>query len=521
MMPNAGANLLNMHNYDDFLTGNVGLNAMNMGLYNENLLAASNPMDFLMMDLAANQGLSSLQGTGLLNPHNLDALPSPVLDAMHATPQGLSSLLDMSNNPNHPHLPPLNIDANSHAAQHPTAMANDAHAAFLAGTGIGTGIGTGMGVGAASAPNCNMANVETFQDRDFQQFMSLIQQGTTAPVSHAHSNPMMNACDVDYPLNNPNHAIDPMQPQITPIPPSVSTALETATKNCRKRKTFSAATAAASPPKKRKLNEAKKEKSATSSGRPVQIKKEHKSGDSSKPQKSRSRKRKKKQGDDREGFDLPSYLKNDYDASTENYVGIRTADGEVRIQIPPSSALKAEEAPDGNGLTIKHESKVKFEVFGNACSDRIEDILQPKKRTRYVRGLSEEEKKTRRREQNRNAAARSRARKNAMISKVIQLHQENMGLRAFVAENITQTKLLRDELSRLNGYIQAQQAAQAQLQRHSSGGSTASVAHPKTPPRPPTPPSATSSREEQSASIGTATTKSTSSSSLFDIINGQ
>merc|ERR1712038_1126212 len=114
----------------------------------------------------------------------------------------------------------------------------------------------------------------------------------------------------------------------------------------------------------------------------------------------------------------------------------------VRIQIPPSSSRAGAEF-----------SKVKFEVFGNACSDKIEDILQPKKRTRYVRGLSEEEKKTRRREQNRNAAARSRARKNAMISKVIQLHQENMGLRAFVAENITQTKILRDEITRLNAVV--------------------------------------------------------------------
>jgi len=305
--------------------------------------------------------------------------------------------------------------------------------------------------------------------------------------------------------------MDPMQPQITPIPPSVSTALETATKHCRKRKKMSAA--ATSPPKKRKLNDAKPEKSDAKNrkrGRScaVEIKKEHKSG-GNKQQKGRSRRRKKPS---EEGHDLPSYLKNDYSNSTENYVGIRTADGEVRIQIPPSSALKAEEAPDGNGLTIKHESKVKFEVFGNACSDRIEDILQPKKRTRYVRGLSEEEKKTRRREQNRNAAARSRARKNAMISKVIQLHQENMGLRAFVAENITQTKLLRDELARLNGYIQAQQATQAQLQRQNSGNSTASVAHPKTPPRPPTPPSATSSREGQTASIGTATTNTSSPS---------
>merc|ERR1711902_382406 len=144
--------------------------------------------------------------------------------------------------------------------------------------------------------------------------------------------------------------------------------------------------------------------------------------------------------------------------------GIRTEDGEVRIQIPRGNK-------DGQS------AKVKFSVFGNACSDKIEDILQPKKRTRYVRGLTEEQKKTRRREQNRNAAARSRARKNAMISKVIQLHQENMGLRAFVAENISQTEVLRDEINRLNGFIQAQQTTHAQLQRHNSGGSTSSMAH--------------------------------------------
>merc|ERR1712130_1092097 len=87
------------------------------------------------------------------------------------------------------------------------------------------------------------------------------------------------------------------------------------------------------------------------------------------------------------------------------------------------------------------------------------------KRTRYVRGLTEEEKKRRRREQNRNAAARSRARKNAMISKVIQLHQENMGLRAFVAENITQTKVLRDEINRLNAIIILNQQSHKQSQQ--------------------------------------------------------
>ena len=98
------------------------------------------------------------------------------------------------------------------------------------------------------------------------------------------------------------------------------------------------------------------------------------------------------------------------------YVGIKNKFGEVTISIPP-----------------KLEDIISYEIFGHACTEKIEDILQPKKRTRYVRGLNDTEKKDRRREQNRNAAARSRARKNAMIAKVIQLHQENLALRAHVS----------------------------------------------------------------------------------------
>ena len=101
-------------------------------------------------------------------------------------------------------------------------------------------------------------------------------------------------------------------------------------------------------------------------------------------------------------------------ACTNGFIGFRTKDGELKIPIPA-------------------KVEVEYELFGDACADRIEDILQAKGRTRYVRGLSEKEKKDRRREQNRNAAARSRARKNAMISKVIQLHQENLSLRAHTA----------------------------------------------------------------------------------------
>merc|ERR1712228_375485 len=174
-----------------------------------------------------------------------------------------------------------------------------------------------------------------------------------------------------------------------------------------------------------------------------------------KKEKKEKRKRKKRTDDEYEDDDDDSnddyhYLHSQYGA--DSYVGIRTEDGEVRIQIPRGKNKDTQCA------------KVKFSVFGNACSDKIEDILQPKKRTRYVRGLSEEEKKTRRREQNRNAAARSRARKNAMISKVIALHSENMGLRAFVAENITQTKVLRDEINRLNAVIILHQQQPTQQQ---------------------------------------------------------
>ena len=112
------------------------------------------------------------------------------------------------------------------------------------------------------------------------------------------------------------------------------------------------------------------------------------------------------------------------------FIGVRTINGFVEIPIPA-------------------QIDVEYTIFGDACTDRIEDILQAKGRTRYVRGLSEKEKKDRRREQNRNAAARSRARKNAMISKVIQLHQENLGLRSYTAQTIADIKTLKDEIQHL------------------------------------------------------------------------
>ena len=118
------------------------------------------------------------------------------------------------------------------------------------------------------------------------------------------------------------------------------------------------------------------------------------------------------------------------------FVGIKNQYGEVKIDIPP-----------------KLENVIRYEIYGHACTEKIEDILQPKKRTRYVRGLSENDKKDRRREQNRNAAARSRARKNAMIAKVIQLHQENLALRAYVSNTIKQMKDLNDEKDRLQSQL--------------------------------------------------------------------
>jgi len=250
---------------------------------------------------------------------------------------------------------------------------------------------------------------------------------------------------------------------------------------------------AASPAKKRKLNNGSTSSSAmkedVANGRPRKsvIKKEEEEEEgATKGKKSRKRGRRKKKKEDSESndeLDMEQFLSQQL--SGESFVGIRTEDGEVRIQIPPSSSRAGAEF-----------SKVKFTVFGNACSDKIEDILQPKKRTRYVRGLSEDEKKQRRREQNRNAAARSRARKNAMISKVIQLHQENMGLRAFVAENITQTKILRDEISRLNQIQQAFQFSQYSMQSHPSS------AHSSLPgAQPPAPPSSTDCESKKKSSL--------------------
>lgn len=65
----------------------------------------------------------------------------------------------------------------------------------------------------------------------------------------------------------------------------------------------------------------------------------------------------------------------------ELYVGIKTEDGSVKIRIPKT--------PTDCG-------NIPYSVFGTACSARIEDILEAKPRTRYVRGLNEVEKKTRR-----------------------------------------------------------------------------------------------------------------------------
>merc|ERR1712190_301635 len=202
--------------------------------------------------------------------------------------------------------------------------------------------------------------------------------------------------------------------------------------------------------KRRKLN-----------GQTTKIKQETKIKKEKKTKKKKKRK-KKSYSDNHSGDDSNDEMNSIYNHhlykynAADSFVGIRTKDGEVRIQIPRGKV---------EGDSIKsNRPKVDFSVFGHACSDKIEDILQAKKRTRYVRGLSEEEKKTRRREQNRNAAARSRARKNAMISKVIQLHQENMGLRAFVAENITQTKYLRDEVNRLSSMLIQQQHQLVQQQ---------------------------------------------------------
>jgi len=376
-------------------------------------------MDFLMMDLAQN-GTNNIMSSPLLDcqhPLNGTMNITPSLNAL------TNGLFDLST-PNTPHLPPLSIDANSQNNNNQNSMPkeqeNESEPVL-------------HNINNAAMPSLpTMPNVDGVHNNippptdglDWQTFCTLIQQNGDPQTLH------------------------------TQIPSKKRKKLELdTTPNTKKRKLNH----------KKETKESKKSSNTSSSnsgkkkkrGRPrknpekVTIKKE---------KKDKRRKKNKEQiverEQDEEDYDMEEYLQSQY--GQESYVGIRTEDGEVRIQIPRNNSNtnnKQESEEEDNGHSQTQPTKIKFTVFGNACSDKIEDILQPKKRTRYVRGLTEEEKKRRRREQNRNAAARSRARKNAMISKVIQLHQENMGLRAFVAENITQTKILRDEISRLNAII--------------------------------------------------------------------
>eukprot|EP01084_Bolivina_argentea_P310846 537963_1 len=111
-----------MHNYDDLLFNTT--NDIN-----------SNPMDFLMMDLT--QQASSNHTT---NINNINNITSPVLDfqnhlngninitpSLNALTNGLFEL--NNSNPNTPHLPPLNIDANSQQNTNtiPPSTTNDNH----------------------------------------------------------------------------------------------------------------------------------------------------------------------------------------------------------------------------------------------------------------------------------------------------------------------------------------------------------------------------------------------------------
>ena len=122
-----------------------------------------------------------------------------------------------------------------------------------------------------------------------------------------------------------------------------------------------------------------------------------------------------------------------------------------------------------------------------------------------------------RREQNRNAAARSRARKNAMISKVIQLHQENMGLRAFIAEDISERKMLRDEVNRLNSTVAMIQHQHTQQLQHYHAMLAAQTHQSQTHIEQGTNVATSTTPTPQTTT--TTTTAPTQQSSLFEIIN--
>lgn len=97
-------------------------------------------------------------------------------------------------------------------------------------------------------------------------------------------------------------------------------------------------------------------------------------------------------------------------------------------------------------------SKIKWNINSNS-EGVINELFKPKKRAKYVCGLDDTSKRERRRLQNRLAAARSRARKNAMVvraqkqaEELKQLKESNKGLQKQVIELQRYNEILKHQV---------------------------------------------------------------------------
>ena len=326
--------------------------------------SSSNQMhDFLMMDLA--QHNASNTATNQFGAHI--NMTSPLLDCINITPSlnALNGLFDLSN-PTTPHLPPLNIDANSQQQLSQSNVSPTMPPMPIVDV-IGNNIPPptdGLDWHTICTLNSLMGHqqqtIDTNSNNRKRKKMELEEDPKPNKQLLLNDVDSKNNVEANSPskrrkLNKHNHKVTVPKTE-KDEQPSISSRV----------------------PKKRKRGRPRKNSEISHLNGVIKREK------IVKKEKKEKRKRKKRtesedEYDDEDGY---HYMHSQY--GDDSYVGIRTDDGEVRIQIPRGKSNEPQCA------------KVKFSVFGNACSDKIEDILQPKKRTRYVRGLSEEEKKTRR-----------------------------------------------------------------------------------------------------------------------------
>merc|ERR1712228_613462 len=306
--------------------------------------SANQMHDFLMMDLAQHTATNSAHinmTSPLLDFQGNNIQIAPSLNAL------TNGLFDLSN-PTTPHLPPLNIDtANSQSllgAMNVSPTMPPMPIVDVIGNNIPPPT-DGLDWHTICTLNSLMGQQQQIETHSSNQNYRKRKKMTLS-----HTNPNQLLLDVDSKSN-----IESMSPSKRR---KLNNHKTTKTENGNQHQSIISRI-----PKKRKRGRPRKNPEIVHSNgikREKNVKKEKKE----------KRKRKKRTDDEYEDDDDDSnddyhYLHSQYGA--DSYVGIRTEDGEVRIQIPRGKNKDTQCA------------KVKFSVFGNACSDKIEDILQPKK----------------------------------------------------------------------------------------------------------------------------------------------